>query len=403
MIVFYYNNMILGGAELLIVRIARKLQQYGNDAIVISKSISKDILKELTHNKINYYICKSPDIKIISMINKNHSTLIVTFFYIDYIHIKYIMRNLKNAQILLYCVHCQGMIFGRPIPHIMKNVFMKHSKSFIESGIKNKSIWLMDKETIDRTKKYYMLDKKIKIMPVGLPYDYDKTEGNIKELIQQKIDRNTLKIISVARADFPFKGYIIDLIEQFAEYNTKYPNSELHIVSSGKGENFIINKIKEQKTNVQACIIFHGKMYPEELKKLLSKMHILIGMGTTMLDASSEGVIALPVVPTTMKCLCAENFFSENLLFSVLPNEGSKNLFSILEKVQKMSDMEFMEYSFNSYYIGKNYFSTEKIVNNLLKCSIDNNGLEHIRIMERYLFLDRLWKKIKILKFESQI
>lgn len=48
---------------------------------------------------------------------------------------------------------------------------------------------------------------------------------------------NTINVISICRADFPFKGYVIGLIEEFAKYNADNKNSNLHVIASGKNEN----------------------------------------------------------------------------------------------------------------------------------------------------------------------
>ena len=394
MIIFYYKKMILGGAELLIMRLAKAMKKMGVNVCIISKSIEEELMLQLKDNDVQYCICRNPEKKITEFTKNEEHVRVITMFYVDYIRIRYLTRNVNNIKVIFYCVHMKGMIFGRPIPYPIKESFLKISRSFIEHGIINNSILLMDQETIERTKEYYLIQADFEINSIGLPYDFGENRGVIENQIDCKIQNDMFNIISIARADFPFKGYIIGLIQQFAIFNERHQESNLHIIASGKDENKIIQEIEKQRSSVKKHIIYYGKTMPSEMKKILSKMDVLVGMGTTLLDASSEGVLSIPVVPGYLECLCADTFFDENFLFSVMPKFGKNNLQKMFDDVLKMSKEDYFEKSLNSYSKAKEKFSTNQIAKILLEVEVEKND-KYIKLLNLYVLIDQIWKKFK--------
>lgn len=394
MIIFYYKKMILGGAELLIIRLAKAMKKMNMDICVLSENIDDDLITQLQQNDLEYLISVNSEKELLKFKQKKREIHVITLFYVDYIRLRYLTKEYYNIHVKLYCVHSKGMIFGRPIPFPMKKYFLNISRIFIEQGINKGSIFFMDQETIDRTKSYYLINDSFEINDIGLPYDFIKNQNAIRNQINKKIKNNNFNIISIARADFPFKGYVIGLINFFSLFNERYPDSNLHIIASGKDEHKILEEIKKQNSNIRKHINFYGKTNPSEMKEILSEMDVLVGMGTTLLDASSEGVLAIPVVPGTLKCLCADTFFYENFLFSVLPEYGKENLIDQLEKVEKMNEEEYFDKSEKSYSKVKDKFSIVKIAKCLSNSNFQQND-KYLSFLNICVLLDRIWKKIK--------
>ena len=79
--------------------------------------------------------------------------------------------------------------------------------------------------------------------------------------LEKKIDvsyQNRI-IFTSSRADFPFKGYIFGLIDDFSRLSSKYPDIRLCIVCSGDSDDVqkVKDKIASFGEDVRSRIEFH--------------------------------------------------------------------------------------------------------------------------------------------------
>lgn len=85
MIIFYYKKMILGGAELLIMRLAKAMKKMGVNVCIISKSIEEELMLQLKDNDVQYCICRNPEKKLPSLLRtKSMYVLLQCFMLIIY-------------------------------------------------------------------------------------------------------------------------------------------------------------------------------------------------------------------------------------------------------------------------------------------------------------------------------
>ena len=169
--------------------------------------------------------------------------------------------------------------------------------------------------------------------------------------------------MTIARADFPFKGYIVGLIEWF---KTSSERTNLNIISYGKDEKVIVDKINALDDSVKNRISFVGKTDYNELEKYYQNADIYVGMGTTVLDASLRGIVSIPVQAYTTD-LVADKFFFEDYS-KVALDYGSKSSFSkLVERYIRANDTEKTIWSETSRKAVVDNYGTESVVDNLIR------------------------------------
>ena len=389
-VIFPYKNMVVGGAELLILNLAKTLKEMQNTPVIVYETADIIIKNEMGKLSLNSIECKNLKKEVKHILRKAETAIIICHFFSEYIMWTDLCRRYKNAKVVLYCVHFMGMIFGRPLSGCIRTKYMKEALKLIQYGIAHNNIDLMDYETEKYTVEYYGL-KLGMIRVIGIPHDFD--ESNLQN-IKIKSKSKPFKVITVARAEFPFKGYIITLIDKVYELIKNGYDIELNIISYGMDE----AKIKEKINTIPNCyrkkIILYGKTSPKKLKELYKNSHIAVGMGTAMLDAAANGVIGIPVVAGTYECLTSGDFFHQNPRFTILPEDGKDVCNDMIKKVYEMEEEQFCLCSYDSFTFSKKHFSTENIVRNLIECETNDYSNIDFLFLRFICMIDKIWKRI---------
>ena len=153
---------------------------------------------------------------------------VITFVWNDFL-----ICNIKkeNIHTIFYAVHYQAFEMGRNKSKLIRNILVGIAKRGIGCLNDNHQIVCMDEQTIDYTKKFY---------------GYDSFQAPILRLAIDVVPEvrhtydDSVHVLTIARAEFPFKGYILGLIDWFAS-TTK--DTYLTIISYGPDEHKISGKI----------------------------------------------------------------------------------------------------------------------------------------------------------------
>lgn len=307
---FYYRNMNIGGCQLLIAKLTNAFIKNGDKAIIFCEYIDPSISDVCKDAIIHGFGSKNWNSD--STIRKNlllyPDARIITFLWEDFARLYTLTRKNPTQSLLFYAVHSHAIKNAGYSRNLLLRIIRK---TFLTPVIKkliiNGNIVAMDEATIQHTEAYYKF--KIQNMPIiRIPIDYSSNDYD-EEIIRNKISNNNKNILAIARAEFPFKGYLLGLID--AVKNKVIPNDySLTIVSYGEDEDILKRAIDSLNTEQKNRVRLIGKTPYEELKNLFNSSIVYIGMGTTLLDASKHGVISIPVAPYTNNVYC-NNFFHE--------------------------------------------------------------------------------------------
>ena len=391
---------VLGGLDSCAIRMFECLRRNGyaaywmhEDAPIVEYSLTR-IIDRLQIEEI--VLDKSIAYSNIRLINvpaslKNHNRVI--FICLFDIMLYYIIEKVKNkfGNIIVdnyfYALHpyygiCRDTYSKSTAIRRLYYRLCKHNVTKIND---NRNIIYMDKMCADYVNKHYRLGygtNDQSILRLGfsvLPFDEAKIWG--------KTIRTTFTILTISRFDFPFKGYLLGLIDEFAKIVEKYPNARLSIIGNGLGAEELLSKIRIQNDSVKNAIKLQGKIEYFRLKQYFDDANIFIGMGTTLLDAVNCGVPSIVVDAYKYECNCV-GFFHDNI--DKLAGMGSNIIVSahtLIEKVINMSRAEYITLCKAAHQKFEMTYNIDNILPNFLSKIVIRNRAIFRKSELRFIFL----------------
>lgn len=363
--VFLKEDLLIGGTELLIERIGVFLDNQDNNITIITKSVVPEILERYKKRGLEVIIINKWDKKSFKeILNDLNSYLlrVITFSLEDFCMV-YVYKN-PNVKTLLYTVYFNQLIIGGKTNNkTALNLVKSLSAKILDDMLSSHNIVCMDEHTAENTYTYY--GRKIKFPKNKVPFLRIPVDivGLKTDEIKKKAILKTNNILTIARADFPWKGYMLGLMEYVAENWEKY-DLKLHIVTYGEGEDKIISKYNSLSPSTRERISIQGKTDYNELEELYSATKLYIGQGTTVLDAAQRGIITIPVVPDTYQVL-AEEFFHDNPTRVTVPTDTDNNFELLINQFYDLKPEEYCEAAIKGRELVIENYGTEAICNGI--------------------------------------
>ena len=367
---FVYRNIVVGGCEFLIEKLGREiLKDDKNNVIIYFETIDEIMYSRFVRNG---FCLKQVKGEFYKFEFKNIN--IITFTLKDYIIFS--SNKLNNLKTVLYVVHPYIFNIANKRNFILKLFVKMLLKTFVLKSIKNKSIFFMDKETV-RSNLEYFSSKNIVTgaMIVNLPIDLVE---NKKEILNKRAKtKNYIKILSIARAEFPFKGYLIGLVD-FLCKNSK-ENIKLTIISYGEGFKILKQKIESLPINIKQKINLYGKTDYDKLNDFLNDSNLYIGMGTTVLDAANRGIITIPIKAYTYD-LIADKFFHEMFIDESHNKTKNRTFQDLFNEFIRIENDDYLTLSYENIKIVNENFSTvvitKKIIENFKNIPFNDKNIK---------------------------
>ena len=396
----YSSDFVLGGIESYYMRMFRWANANGyRTALVIpfGKSVHDAWRAELKciHTSVGYdnnrYFAPRimfEDGNEIEFTSEFEGVVIAAdiFSYIRMLRLKS-RYNMQNLKLILYiflptfCRASKKRLVNLPIMSLMKRL--------LRSGMV-----FMDEDTLYYCNDFYNCNNtNEKIVRLGL----EIPDINIqKDFMRQDTRKRKFTILSICRMDFPFKSYILGLVDAYVELKKCNEQLELVIIGDGEDIGILESKIKKMPKIFQEDIQLLGSVSYDTLKKYFNESDVYVGMGTTLLDAAIQGIPGI-----ISKAFCEEalttGFFCEayNDLSGNEKVNGAK-LMKIEEVLRKTIDCSFDEYKqlcSRSYDMVKEYYNINKSMRQLLevKDDVKLNRLQEMTIF----YYSKILKKVQ--------
>lgn len=300
----YVSNY--GGIETLIIRMGKWLKEQGYSSMIVTDSerkVEPALLKELEHEMTIYRLpfrrYQKFSVEKDLMIPKEEILKLMVFSYPGYLIADEIRNQRPNSQIIFYDPHQYGLI----LEFYIQNRFVKKAthiwaKHLVRRMDAQRELVYMDGLCMERTARTYGCSSYPElVIPLAMkiqPFDKEKAE--------ERYERKEFHILTIARMEFPFKGYVIGLIGLFEQLCHQYPGLHLDIVGDGSNGQQLMNRINHLEEDVRRRVHWHGSVPYQDLSPYFEKAKLYIGMGTTVLDAANHGVVSLPVGSYTYRC-----------------------------------------------------------------------------------------------------
>ncbi len=296
--VFFYPSEVIGGAELLFLRLAQYLVQKSYSILIVDQEKPSYISRNLDRN-----------IKNIDFFNAgNHSkcylnesdTLIIAMSYID-IFREAIIPNDKT-KIIIWDLHPYNLIeqlsfskmykysqlVSKPLKYLEYSSIRK-IRNLIEVGTNSSALFFMCSYNYEFNNIFF----KPKISPIYLPIFIPeiRIQNSIDKL--EKVCNEIINIAWISRLDSDKINVLYLLIDDVINFNKKSNlRVKLHIIGDG---NMLVSLKKSTHTDM---ICFTGRLIDNELTDYLKSINIGFAMGTSVLEFAARKIPSV-VVPTT--------------------------------------------------------------------------------------------------------
>lgn len=303
-LISYLSNY--GGIETLMLRMVKWLAENGYPSMIVTdreRKTDPDLFRELEREsvikKIAFRGYKEFSAKQDLGIGEEEAPKLMVFSYPGYLIADEIRRQTEKSQIIFYDPHQYGLI----LEFSFHNRFLKKAahiwgKRLARRMDRQHEIAYMDGLCMERTARTYgCASRPDLVVPLAMQiHAFDRKQA------EARYERKAFHILTVARMEFPFKGYVIGLIGIFEQLCRQYPGLHLDLVGDGSNHRRLANRIRHLAPDIQKRVHWHGTVPYRDLDAYFEKAKLYIGMGTTVLDAANHGIISLPVGSYTYHC-----------------------------------------------------------------------------------------------------
>ncbi len=278
----------VGGSHTLFIRMCGWYRKQGMQvSFFCNNRDNEEIAQELEKIGVSIYVIDTTDIvetaRLLKQLDDGHLQVINfwsnRYFDIEAVKYKYDLQ-VENK---IYLIHPKCLIKGDSYKDgLIVNAIRSGYKRIIPKISKASAMISMDEINIAETENYYGVSIEPKPSIIRLPMNVDLINENemIKEGYENKI------IMTSCLADFPYKGYVVGLVDVFVKLKSKFSAIKLLIVCDGEDVGILREKIFAAPEGVQKDITLLSWMSYEKLKDYMSRCMLYIGMGSSVLDSS---------------------------------------------------------------------------------------------------------------------
>lgn len=344
---------VYGGTQTQILRMARWFVKHNVPVAIICESAANiEIIDQLKDIKVPYHEIGMSNIdatgKYIKKYYDVHQNLcVINFTWNHYLDVDVVKsRHRIEFNNYLYCVHPKAVFKGANLRWgLLKKPYIALLKKWLMRMNANGAVVFMDEADIESSENYF----DISLIPVPeifrIPMDF---HDNPKWKESALVSYENNMIMTVSRAEFPFKGYMLGLIDDYEELFEEKPDIKLEIVSSGDDFSLLEDKISKLDQRIQDSIIIHHWMTNDKLQQEMEKCKVYIGMGTTILDASRMYRPAIPVRFYTNNNN-AEHYVGDRPEYLVAPENCEKKAIYLLREILEWDKKTYLENCEKSY------------------------------------------------------
>lgn len=398
-----------GGSTTLLLRIAQWSAKNNESIKIYTPSAdNKEIVSKL--EKFGVYIDvfdvdnSSELMKHILVDIQDKRCTFISFTLMNFMNIELIKAKMKKKFVnTLYAIHPDTYIRGSGYSNkVIRGIIKTKYKSLLLKLYRRGILMSMDKDIVARTEEYY--DINLSSMHVQLlPMICEEIQKeNLDYKIKNSFESKT--IVTACRADFPFKGYIFGLIDDFCILANKYPKLKLEIVCSGDAEsvNLLVEKLKSIKSVFQERIVLHKWMDYEKLKELTSKCYLSIGMGTAIVDAAVLYVPSIAVKYNTYENI-GDYIFCERPEYLVA-YEGKA--ISVIDRLLSMRFEQYYQISKECFEMVKKHYNIDCFFEYIESLTEDMSNIRFpdilFHILNRYSYLKNRGDDYSVEKIERE-
>ena len=382
-ILFVRNYPSVDGVFTLLLRLVSHFKQDGHTPYFIDFGGKTDFEKDIKENCVLLNIA---DINA----NKNIPHIDILFPFADgellYWCINYLKHDLfKSAKMVMGVFHPKAYFSSTyigPTPDTKLHKLIL--KNFPAENI------LFMNEIVKRDHENYFKNKFAKSPVVPLPV---KLNNKLRDL--NKINRK--KIVSISRLENS-KRYVLPMIDVIEELHNEGHDFEFYIYGHGDLEKYIENYITEKKMGQYVFLM--GKLYYEKLNQVLEDAFMFVGMGTTIIEASSIGVPSLQAYFYENRKV-TYGFFNKLSGFcigEIIPELPLINMKDSIIELSKKNRLEYQQLCV-AHIIRANTFNIDVVITHYYSFFSNASNIFNFRISNFYQLVAKVLRQVFKAKF----
>lgn len=337
---------------------------------------------------------KTPNDVTLLWDNISEGSLCITNSWETFMSANEIFRKQSTKiSILFYVLHPYATQLCR------KKTINRLLTEHILQQIKQSHLVFMDEETRNYASKcYYRVNfNKTKIIRLGMKIPPFNPEQH-KAIYHKEL----FTILTIARFDFPFKGYINGLIDTYIVLKRKFSNIELIIIGDGVGRMEVEEKLRNiSDNNIISDIHILGYLPYDEIGKYMLSTNVFVGMGTTILDSAKYGVPGILAAAYQHEDYAVGFFHSDyTCIGRLIDEDGAKRYHfgELIEEIYHMSEDNYLGVCKNTYHLLKKYYGIENCMKQIVAINAKKKIKYSFGISFFYNCILPLWKKMKKVK-----
>lgn len=387
-----------GGGQTLMLRMSTWLRSQDYDVTILCNNADNtEIVSALSKIGVRIVIVNIMDFEKIALLlkdfQKNHEIKVINFAWNQYLSIE-IAKKQGRLQFdnFIYCIHPQtfmkGNVIGLPLLH--EHIVREYGE-ILKRVNENNALLMMDEFTQKETENYFGYTLKINQPVIRIPINIEELPDR-DQVIMDGYKKNI--IFTSARAEFPFKGYLIGLVELFPKIKNEFPDARMIIISGGDDFEQLEEKISSLPENIKISVELHNWMKYDQLIELMKSAKVVIGMGTTVLDAARVYKPAILTETYKMECT-SEGFFADAPEKLNAFNGDSQVFIKLLREIFTSSLEQYSVRAKHSFDMAKEYYEIGNVMKKLISLETKNKEciLKNGEILEHKL--GDLYRKIR--------
>lgn len=179
-------------------------------------------------------------------------------------------------------------------------------------------------------------------------YDFESVFD--EERCRTLANRERFNLLTVTRFDFPHKGYLMGLIEAYAQLIEKYPRLEMTIVGYGRDFDKVKAKIATLSPKARNGIWLAGKVSPERLVEYYNDANLNISVAGCCSQGAKNGTLSIPAKHYDYTCE-VYGYLPKSKPF-LISEEPGEPVLPYIEQVLNMSEDTYCDRcrdAFNTY------------------------------------------------------
>lgn len=182
----------------------------------------------------------------------------------------------------------------RVAPRFMQPMFRSWYRDLVLKWLDNGEYLFFDQKHIDALTENYSISRQnlqSLIVPCVRETRFFDDRG---ALAKAKTRNEQFRIVCSSRFEFPHKGFILGVLDDFAELKSKYSQVTLTIVGDGPGKDDVERKLACMTDDVQSSIELLGFLSPSQFDKVLEDAHLHVSLAGCLTIGARCGTLSLP-------------------------------------------------------------------------------------------------------------